>query len=123
MSNSRFQQPIRVVPLHPSGRLIGAAGPAAAAAQRTYRKGPLLANVKVFTIFWGSNWQQSGQSGTVDQINSFFDEILSGPLMDQLSEYRVPAYEIGYGSHIGTLNVDSPDPSDNVDDSDIQSML
>ena len=120
MVNGQYRDPIRVVPLRPEG-LIGAARAAAVAAQLTYRNGPLLANVKVFTIFWGSAWQQS--SGLVDQLNGFFDYILTSSLIDQLSEYSVSGYQIGDGSHIGTLNVDSPDVQNSVDDSDIQNML
>ena len=123
MFNSQPDQPIRVVPLRPPGGLIGAAAPAAAAAQLTYRDGPLLANVKVFTIFWGTVWQQADQSDLVDQLNGFFDAVLASPLMDQLSEYSVPAYSIGQGTHIGTLNVDSPDAQGTVDDSAIQDLL
>ena len=123
MFNSQGNEPIRVVPLRPPAGLIGAAAPAAAPAQLTYRNGPLLANVEVFTIFWGTAWQQPDQSGLVDQLNGFFDYILSSPLIDQLSEYSVTGYQIGYGSHSGTLNVDSPDLQGTVDDTDIQNML
>jgi hypothetical protein len=35
----------------------------------------------------------------------------------------VSGFPIGYGSRTGTLNVDSPDVSGTVDDSDIQNML
>src|SRR5947209_764352 len=122
MYDAPYDQPIRVVPMRPPGGLIGAAAPAAVPAQLTYRNGPLLANVEVFTIFWGSAWQ-SDQTGLVDQLNAFFDYILTSPLMDQLGEYSVPNYRIGQGSHPGTLNVDSPDVQKTVDDSGIQAML
>ncbi len=122
MINVQYRDPIRVVPLRPEG-VIGAPPAPVAAAQLTYRNGPLLANAKVFTIFWGSAWQQSGQSGLIDQLNSFFNYILSSPLIDQLGEYSVPGYQIGYGSFIGSLTVDSPDVQSSVDDSDIQNML
>src|SRR5207302_9519594 len=49
-------RPIRIVPLH---RPEAAAAPAAAAAHLTYRHGPLLTAVEVFTTFWGSAWQQA----------------------------------------------------------------
>ncbi len=123
MRNSQSGEPIRVVPLRSPGGLISAARVAAPAAQLTYRDGPLLANVKVFTIFWGSAWQQSGQSGSIDQLNAFFDYILTSSLMDQLAEYSVAGYQIGYGSRTGTLNIDSPDVQNSVADSDIQNML
>ncbi len=122
MANVLYRDPIRVVPLCPEG-LIEAAPVAAAAAQLTYRNGPLLAKVKIFTIFWGSAWQQSGQNGLIDQLDSFFNYIVSSPLIDQLGEYSVSGYQIGYGSYLGTITVDSPDAQGTVDDTDIQSML
>jgi hypothetical protein len=65
--------PIRIVPLHvveqvgtPTADAL-AAGPAAAP-HLTYRNGPLLSAVEVFTIFWGAAWQGS-QSALVGQID------------------------------------------------------
>jgi len=120
---SKAHKPIRIVPLRPTGDMIGAARPSAAAAKLTYRNGPLLANVKVFTIFWGTAWQQSSDSKVPAQLNSFFDYILGSPLMDQLSEYNVPKYQIGHGSHIGTLNVTSPDASGTIQDGAIRKFI
>ena len=52
---------IRVVPLHvpetvhePTAETL-AASPAAVP-QLTFRNGPLLSNVEVFTVFWGAAW-------------------------------------------------------------------
>ena len=52
----RTNDPIRIVPLHlPIELYRPSAGIAAPpAAQLTYRGGPLLDSVKVFTIFWGT---------------------------------------------------------------------
>jgi len=57
----RLNDPIRIVPLHlPTELYRPAAGIAAPpAAQLTYRQGPLLTSVKVFTIFWGQAWRTS----------------------------------------------------------------
>ncbi|HEY1393497.1 MAG TPA: hypothetical protein VFV25_08965, partial [Methylibium sp.] len=92
--------PIRIVPLHvpepvftPTADAL-AAGPAAAPLL-TYRNGPLLANVEVYTIFWGPAWRQAAQSALMNQLNQFFDFVLSSPLIDQLAEYDVPNYKIG----------------------------
>ena len=62
--------PIRIVPLHLPDALrqptvdAKAAAPAAAP-QLTYRNGPLLTAVQVFTIFWGPAWQQAPPSALV----------------------------------------------------------
>ena len=50
--------PIRVVPMHPVKA-------AAASPQLTYRNGPLLTNVEVFTLFWGSGWEKAPASGLI----------------------------------------------------------
>lgn len=113
---------IRIVPLSGPSALIGAPT-AAAAAQLVYNNGPLIANAEVFTIFWGSGWQDPSQSGLIDQINGFFDYILSSSLIDQLGEYSVPGYQIGYGQRTGTLALTNPDVSGTLDDSAIQQML
>jgi hypothetical protein len=89
--------PIRIVPLslpdavHRPTPEAAAAG-AAAAPRLTYRNGPLLEAVEVFTIFWGTDWQSAGNAALSSQINQFFDYILTSALIDQLSEYNVPGW-------------------------------
>jgi hypothetical protein len=119
---------IRIVPLHlpdalrqPTGEAV-AAGPAAAP-QLTYRNGPLLTGVEVFTIFWGAAWQQAAQSPMLTQINQFFDFILTSPLIAQLAEYSVPGKTIGNGKHTGTLTITTPHLGHSVSDTAIQHML
>src|SRR5689334_8040289 len=94
--------PIRIVPvLRPK---TAEAAPAPAAPPKlTYRNGPLLTSVEVFTIFWGAAWQQPPLSELRAQIDQFFDFILASQLMDQLGEYSVPGKTIGHGSHIGSI--------------------
>ena len=84
-SQTDLGHPIRIVPLH---RPEAAAAVAQAAPQLTYRNGPLLTAVQVFTIFWGSAWRQPPQSDFVQRVNQFFDFILTSALLDQLAEYE-----------------------------------
>src|SRR5262249_12397291 len=81
--------PVRIVPLH-----LPTAAAVAETAKLTYRNGPLMAAVQVFTMFWGSKWQQAPQTPMIGQLNAFFDFILTSPLIDQLAEYNVPKYTI-----------------------------
>jgi hypothetical protein len=119
-SQDALQHPIRVVPLHrPEAPSVFAA----ATPQLTYRNGPLLTAVQVFTVFWGSAWQQDSNSALLKQINLFFDYILTSQLIDQLGEYSVPGQTIGHGSHIGTTILTSPEPAGSVQDAAIQQML
>jgi hypothetical protein len=115
-------RPLRIVPLHHPE--IGAA-PAAAAAQPrlTYRNGPLLTAVEVFTVFWGSAWQQPKNAALPNQLNQFFDYILSSQLMDQLAEYSTPSQTIAHGSRIGTTTIASPEPATSLQDTAIQQFL
>ena len=110
---------INIVPLKST---VTFAAPAAAA-QLTYRGGPLLQNVKIFSVFWGAAWQNSPASDTAAQMNQFFQYIVTSPLMDQLGDYSTSGTTIGQGQFIGTAVVANPAPSVPVDDSDIQTFL
>jgi hypothetical protein len=121
----RMNDPIRIVPLHlPSELYRPSAGIAAPpAAQLSYRGGPLLDSVKVFSIFWGQVWQTSPNSDLANQINQFFRFAVSSALVDQLAEYSVPSQPIGHGSFIGTVTITQPTLSHAVTDAAIQKML
>jgi len=112
-------RPINIVPLYVPGPPKTFASPP----HLVYNNGPLLSAVEVFTVFWGTAWQQSPLSDTVQSINSFFDFILTSPLMDQLAEYSTQGQMIGRGSRSGTTTITTPDPGTSVADSDIQNML
>ncbi len=119
-SAAALQRPIRVVPLHrPEAQRIAAA----AAPQLTYRGGPLLTAVEIFTIFLGAEWKQAAQSAIATNMNLFFDYILTSALMDQLEEYSVPGKNIGHGKRTGTAALTSPAPNASVQDSAIQQLL
>ena len=119
--------PIRIVPLHVPDAVVqptaDAAAAPAAAPQLTYRNGPLLTAVEVFTIFWGPLWQQAAQSAMATQINQFFDFILTSPLLDQLAEYNVPGKQIGHGRRTGSITIVTPALRRSVSDGAIQHML
>jgi hypothetical protein len=109
--------PIRIVPLH--GDALAAP---VAAASLTYRGGPLLPAVKVFTFFWGDVWLQEPLAAMGRQINQFFDFVVTSPLVDQLAEYNVAGMTIGHGSRTGSVTLRTAPPS-SVADADIQSLI
>lgn len=121
----RKNDAIRIVPLHLPGKLYRPAPgiSAPAAAKLTYRGGPLLSSVKVFTLFWGAAWQTSPNSDLADQVNQFFKFVVNSSLIDQLSEYNVPGHSIGHGAFAGTTTVTAPTLSHSVTDAAIQKML
>jgi hypothetical protein len=91
----------------------------AAAAQLTYNGGPLLANVEVTTIYWGSAWNTDP---LMAQLEGFFNFVVGSSLLDQLGEYSVPGFTIGHGKHVACA-MDASDPGATVDDSAIQAKL
>ena len=108
--------PIQIVPL----RDYALAAPITTA-KLTYRGGPLLSAVKVFNFFWGTAWQGL-QAPLVQEINQFFDFVLTSPLMDQLAEYGVPGSAIGHGSRAGAVIL-STDPPSTITDADVQQLI
>src|SRR5262252_5538415 len=112
---------VRIVPLATPEVMQKTA--AAQAAHLTYNNGPLIAQAEVFTVFWGSAWQQSPVAKTASEINGFFDFILTSSLIDQLAEYNVAQYQIGHGKKVGSVTLTSPEVAKTVDDSEIQKMI
>jgi hypothetical protein len=111
---------IRIVPLHkPEAQALAPAS----APKLTYRNGPLITAVEIFTIFWGSDWQQEPSAGILTQMNEFFDFVLTSSLMDQLNEYSVVGKTIAHGKRTGTIILTSPAPSASVSDAAIQQLL
>lgn len=113
-----YQRPLRIVPMHAAPRIASVTAP-----QLTYRGGPLLTSVQVFSIFWGSAWQQPENAALTQHMDNFFDFILTSKLIDQLSEYSVPGKSISHGKRIGSLVFTGSEPGKSVSDAKIQSML
>jgi hypothetical protein len=117
--------PIRIVPLHaPKEVFEPAAGVAAPAPPHlTYRGGPLLSTVEIFTVFWGAPWAATPLNAMAHNLNGFFQFIVTSPLIDQLAEYNVPSFPIKHGSFKGSATVSTPAPGASVTDSAIHHML
>jgi hypothetical protein len=116
---------IRIVPVHPVDRIAvpvhGA--PAQPPPNLTYRGGPLLSAVEVFTVFWGTPWTSPPESELAVSINAFFDFVLTSPLLDQLTEYSVPQYPIGHGRRVGSATITTPALAHSISDAAIQRIL
>jgi hypothetical protein len=115
---TKTKHPIRIVPLHPVARAAAAAAP-----HLTYRNGPLLTNVEVFTVFWGAAWENEANAALLQQMNEFFTYVLTSALIDQLGEYSVPGKTIGHGTLRGTTTVTASEPGATIDDTGIQSFV
>ena len=110
--------PIQIVPLHGAELEAPAQAP-----HLSYRGGPLLTAVQVYTYFWGAAWTQPPQSDLVPRLNDFFDFVLASPLLDQLAEYSVPGQAIGHGARAGTSTVTDQSPAASITDADIQAFV
>ncbi|MFL5243688.1 MAG: hypothetical protein ACJ8FY_16420 [Gemmataceae bacterium] len=125
----KFVQPaghdvIRIVPLHvPGGVVAPLAGVAAPPGPRlSYRGGPLMTAVEVFTLFWGDAWQTT-QAGLAATINKFFDAILTSSLLDQLAEYNVAGQAIGHGKRTGTATAPAAHMPHSVSDNAVRHFI
>jgi hypothetical protein len=93
----------------------------------SYKNGPLIANVQIETIYFGSNW---GTSSTLQaeaaKLNDFLNKITDSTYMDNLAQYSVTSpttFTIGHGPVpvIDSNNPATPAPSvqaGNDDDND-----
>jgi len=112
---------VRIVPLH--GHPPPPTFAAAARPKLTYRNGPLLKAVEVFTIFWGKGWKTAPQSAMIERLNGFFDFILTSPLIDQLAEYNTSAYKIRHGRRTGSITITATSPGSSITDSALQTFV
>ena len=115
--------PQKIVPVFRPEPLVKPAAPPRLTAKLTFRGGPLLTQVEVITLFWGSGWQLPPASALIEPTNAFFDFILVSPLMDQLSEYNTANFEIGTGKRIATFNRPNAPLAGSVTDETLRSLL
>jgi hypothetical protein len=88
----------------------------------TYRGGPLVGSVQVFTVFWGAAWNDAAHQNTSQSLNRFLQFVVASPYVDQLAEYGTAPQAIARGKYVGTVTV--PDSlGANVSDSAIRQML
>ena len=88
----------------------------------SYHGGPLLANVEVESLFYGTAWQTN--PSLASQIDGFLGSITNSTYMDQLKEYSEPGYVIGRRSltdgRIGPVSLSS---GQTITDASIQQSL
>jgi len=121
---ARDPDPIRIVPIAAPRDLTAhtAAVPAAPPPSLTYRGGPLLAAVRVFTIYIGAAWTGQ-QEKLASELDAFFKFVLGSELIDQLAEYDTPNYKIEHGKFAGSVTLASLAPAPSVTDAWIRKTL
>jgi hypothetical protein len=88
--------------------------------QLVYQGGPLLANVEITPIYWGSPWANDPNQPLLDK---FYEFAVASSIVGNLSEYSVPGFTIGLGSTMPSQIVINNDPGSSVDDTQIQAFL
>src|SRR5437870_1575666 len=69
-----------------------------------YHGGPVVANAKIFNIFWGSEWLAADARLVLDNLNTAWGFLAGHPAFyDVLRQYSTPSQTIGTGSFIGSL--------------------
>jgi hypothetical protein len=101
--------------LQPEGTERPLATPAGA--QLKYYGGPVLGNVNVYAVYWGT--QVRFQS----YINAFFSAITQSAYFDWLAEYNTPTQSIGRGSFGGAVIDSTPPPGTAISDGQIQAEI
>ncbi len=92
-------------------------------AELVYGGGPLLTNVEVFVIYWGTQFSTGALKAYPAKIDAFFDTILTSSLMDQMKEYSVKGKEIGHGRRVGSIVITKNAPTGHITDSQIRKQL
>ena len=112
----------------PMGAHLMSTGPSPAPfpnaiAKLTYQGGPVLQNVRVVTVFWGSGVQFTGTGA--QSLNAFYTAVVQSGYYDWLKEYNTtsPAQKIGRGSFGGSYNFPATGLSTSLQDTDIQTEL
>ncbi len=106
-----------IMPVHRPDRAKPAAVPNATGAQLAYYGGPVLSNVKVFTVFWNNSVAYQSQ------LNAFYTAVTNSAYFDWLTEYDTPTQNIGRGSFLGSLVDPSPPTATSITNVDIQTEL
>ncbi len=83
--------------------------------------GPVLTNVEVVVIFWGTYWAGTSPPPAVssDTYYQCFTGIVTGPYMTGMAQYR----GVGPGTMLGKFMNTAGDPPNPYSDNDVQTML
>ena len=87
----------------------------------TYRGGPILDHVKVFTVYWGKSVAYSGTGS--QGLDSFYTGVVNSPYYDWLIEYKTSSQpSVGRGSFLGSYAY-TAGATGSITDSQIESAL
>ena len=102
----------------PAGAATSSRGPSRI--QLIYHGGPLLQNVQVSTLFWGSGWKGNPLTG---YFNGFFQALFAdGRYLANLAQYDAGGYQIGTGA-LATTTTDEQAPAATIQDDEIRTEI
>src|SRR5207247_2496212 len=86
----------------------------------TYHGGPMMQNVQVATLFWGSDWKDNSLTKF---FNGFFEALFKdGRYLANLSQYNTSQYQIGDGT-LAATTTDDQSPASTVHDAEIRTEI
>src|SRR5438270_3182980 len=94
-----------------------------------YHGGPVLQSVEVVPIYWGAAWASGTNAQLTNQLDGFFDFIVTSEYMDLLNEYSTASTPIQHGSRLASERISNSEPGTivggvrQVTDAQIQSAL
>ncbi len=95
-------------------------------ANLTYFGGPVISNVRIVMVLYGSGtYLPQVALTTTPNMATFYAGVTNSPYMDWLNEYNTPTQNIGRGTYHGMVQI-TPSPARNgstIDDSQIQAEL
>jgi len=125
-SSSSQARPLHIVKIMP--RVSAATISAPAGAHVTYYGGPVISNVQVIVVYWGSSISPTVQNN----IPGFYSDVTNGPYLDLLAEYSTAGISfqgtttdemIGRGSQVGVFSITPSVSGSQLDDSAIQTEI
>lgn len=84
----------------------------------TYFGGPVISNIQVFTIYWGSSFTKP----QADKVENYYKQVVNSSYLDWLVEYNTPSQRIGRGSFIGSYFAKDA-PTGNIKQDQVEAFL
>ena len=123
-----FTAPNNIVPPADFQAHAFAAAAGAAVPNLQNHGGPIIGSVEVVPIYWGAAWATGVNAQLANQLNGFFDFLVTSTYMDMLAEYSTASTPIRHGRRLAsaTINSEPGTPSGSgriVTDAQIQQAL
>jgi hypothetical protein len=72
-----------------------------------YHGGPVISSVDVVSIYWGAAWSSGLNAQLINQLNAFFDFLVTSTYVDMLAEYSTSSTPIRHGRRLASVNINT----------------